>query len=126
MTTDLEKQFFSTFGIEPRACIASCSKCQHYSYDYCLSGYCTLDSDYDNCGVAEKQYPQIGDSILLELICMLSEWRTYLHSDYTVKADNVSSLKEYILKDFLELFKWYEFKKCEKGIKQQVQALFKE
>ena len=118
MTTDLEKQFFDTFGIKP------------IEYTQCTSMGCRdICGDCNNCqfhNIYKIDYPQITDHILLELICILSEWRTYLHSDYIIKADNVSSLKENVLKDFLELFKWYEFKKCEKGTKQQVQALFKE
>lgn len=113
MTTDLEKQFFDTFGIEPKF---DCKRCgaMNFALGQCAEVDC------------EKTYPYITDRILLEFICILSEWRTYLHSSYTIKADNTLNLKQDVLKDFLELFKWYEFKKCENGIKQQVQALFKE
>ena len=93
-----------------------------------LEDECT-DSNREKCKTCKdvrKSYPEITDRILLELICILSEWRTYLDSSYTIKANNTLHLKQDILKDFLELFKWYEFKKCEKGIKQQVRTLFEE
>lgn len=115
MTTDIEKLFFDTFGIEPIA------YCEHGCNTSNLSIKCK-----DCIYVDELKYPQITDRILLELICILSEWRTYLHSSYTIKANNTLNLKQDVLKDFLKLFKWYEFKKCGKGIKHQVQVLFEE
>ena len=137
MTDELTKTFFDTFGIEP------IKECKHF-----LMGDAYHNNDCDNpnnkCDVCEdlltiqdriacpyyerdmEHYPTITDSILLELICILSEWRTYLHSSYTIKANNTLNLKQDVLKDFLELFKWYEFKKCEKGIKHQVRTLFEE
>lgn len=48
MTTDLEKQFFDTFGVEPKPLFST------------RNGY-TDDAYY---------YPQITDHILLELICI--------------------------------------------------------
>lgn len=120
MTTNIERQFFNTFGIEPYD--------RYYNCIDNLEGECKLEHTCCICDKAEDVYcyPEITDGILLELICILSEWRTYLHSSYTIKANNTLNLKQDVLKDFLELFKWYEFKKCENGIKQQVQALFKE
>ena len=129
MTTEIEKQFFDTFGIEPNMCIYA-----KYGYEspegtwyFCNKNRdrCwTYPSSSTTCKYRETSYPEITDHILLELMCILSEWRTYLDSSYTIKANNTLHLKQDILKDFLELFKWYEFKKCEKGIKQQVIALF--
>ena len=131
MTTEIEKQFFNTFGIEPDMCIHA-----KYGYEspegtwyFCNKNRdrCwTYPSSSTTCKYRETSYPEITDRILLELICILSEWRTYLDSSYTIKANNTLHLKQDILKDFLELFKWYEFKKCEKGIKQQVRTLFEE
>ena len=113
MTNELEKQFFDTFGI-PRLCTSQV--CEHW-------GDCEACLMYPDFAL---DYPQITDRILLELICILSEWRTYLHSSYTIKANNTLNLKQDVLKDFLELFKWYEFKKCEKSLEHKVRTLFEE
>ena len=124
MTTEIEKQFFDTFGIEPKSV--------KRTLELAMQGYDENDLPEDLRQFISSQaqvyhvYPEITDRILLELICILSEWRTYLDSSYTIKANNTLHLKQDILKDFLELFKWYEFKKCEKGIKQQVRTLFEE
>lgn len=117
MTTDIEKQFFETFGIEPRTCIASCDKCEHYSYDYCLSGYCTLDTDYNDCGIAEKLYPQITDRILLELICILSKYKKDKGSLLEIYEISLNELKEEILEKVI-------FRN--KDLNYQVHSLFKE
>lgn len=123
MTTEIEKQFFDTFGIAPRACIASCGKCQHYSYDYCLSGYCILDSDYDNCGVAAKEYPQITDRILLELICIWNNACLYLED--SIAPINYQKVTEIILEYFVDIEN-YRFAISKQEIKHQVCTLFEE
>ena len=118
MTTEIEKTFFETFGIKPKKGCTAYDKFTEEEADVICNDKCA------ECSYLDDVYPQITDYILLELICFLSEWRTYLHSSYTIKANNTLNLKQDVLKDFLELFKWYEFKKCEKGIKPQIQALF--
>ena len=123
MTNELEKTFLDTFGIEPK-----CHCGNHYVFEAMLEDECT-DSNREKCKTCKevrKTYPQITDHILLELMCILSEWRTYLHSSYTIKANNTLDLKQDVLKDFLELFNWYEFKKCSEGVKQEVRTLFEE
>ena len=64
MTNELEKQFFDTFGIEPK---------QHIHH--CQQGCCKPDKE---CGYCEhhtiSEYPQITDRILLELICICSQY----------------------------------------------------
>ena len=59
MTNELKKQFFDTFGIEPRL---DCKRCgaKNFALGQCWEVNC------------EKSYPQITDRILLELICNLS------------------------------------------------------
>ena len=56
MTNELEKQFFDTFGIEPKTTIES-----RYS----------LNSEYYE--VTVENYPQITDRILLELIRIIGK-----------------------------------------------------
>ena len=116
---DLIKKFFDTFEIEPYD--------RYYNCKTNLEGECKAEKSCCACENSEDVYcyPEITDHILLELICILSDWRAYLGSSYPIKANNILNLKQDILKDFLELFKWYEFKKCEKGIKKQIQELFK-
>ena len=74
MTTELEKQFFDTFGIEPM---------EIPSREY--------DSNGEICSYY-VEYPQITDRILLELIRLLSNKQTNV-----LLANNVDELKEYVL-----------------------------
>lgn len=70
MTTELEKQFFDTFNINPY-------------FDPYL-GY---------------TYPQITDEHYLELICVLSVYMNEIDNIQLITAENMDSLKEDILKD---------------------------
>ena len=60
MTTEQEKTFFDTFGIEPK-------------YKTCVFKYCKNKKEYDceNCNDREWHYPQITDNILLQLLEIL-------------------------------------------------------
>ena len=120
MTNELEKQFFDTFGIEPKN--ISTGECKYKI----TPEFCEIDCLDCKNTIKEKTYPQISDHILLELICILSEWRQYCDSDYVIKAINIDNLKEDILKDCLYMSNWYEFKKCGKDIKHQLRTLFEE
>ena len=109
MTTDLEKQFFDTFGIEPdvESCYRSCyHKCETKSYLNCK-----------DCDKATVIYPQITDRILLELICILSKYQKDVGSLLEICETDKNSIKEEVL-DML-IFR-------DIALKQQVQALFKE
>ena len=75
MTTDLEKQFFDTFGIEPRVISAP----NFYWEDYVL------------------EYPQITDRILLELICILSKYQKDRGSLLEINEISLDEIKEAIL-----------------------------
>lgn len=73
MTTELEKQFFRTFGIEPKPLFSTRN-------GYTNDAYC---------------YPPITDRILLELICIAMQ--TYdelaIYRVYTVNAIKEKTLK---------------------------------
>ena len=101
MTTDLEKQFFDTFGIEPKPLFST------------RNGY--TDDAY--------LYPQIPDRILLELICIINK-----HSDFGLFSSKIDELKDEILDHCLVLVGVdCDFTTgFEEEIKSQVQALFKE
>ena len=61
MTNELEKQFFDTFGIEP--------KCQN---TFINPSKCPFIESRECCDCVSFEYPQITDRIVLELICILA------------------------------------------------------
>lgn len=117
MTTEIEKTFFDTFGIEPYD--------RYYNCKDNLEGECKLEQTCDICEKSEDVYcyPDITDRILLELICIHN---TYLDANlYSLDYD---SLKKEILKDLINEQESREFKKdyISDDMEHQVQALFKE
>lgn len=86
MTTELEKQFFDTFGIEPRYEDACTVEDKYWNNEELANKYGTFDQ-YMNCKCGDQEncttecscayqkeiYPQITDHILLELIKILSK-----------------------------------------------------
>ena len=96
MTTELEKQFFDTFGIEKQPIL------------------CCWDAT--NCSL-ELHYPQIADRQYLELICVLNE-NTTLDETYYQGASTVKELKKLVLKDLIKTKENFD-------TKHQVQAMFK-
>ena len=102
MTNKLEKQFFDTFGIDKRIEFETCH---------------AIDSSY-TYSTAIKRYPQITDSILLELICILNESPISISFDtLMLGASDVEKLKGYILLACMGF---------NKDIKHQVRTLFEE
>ena len=75
MTTDLEKHFFDTFGIEPKPLFST------------RNGY--TDDAY--------LYPQIPDHILLKLICILSKYQKDVGSLLEICETDKNSIKEEVL-----------------------------
>lgn len=108
MTTELEKQFFDTFGIEPKYRFKGCKLGAKYYCEICDEPTCKGCDD----AISEIIYPQITDRILLELICIVSERRILPNCD-------VNGLKEYVLKELCTMI-------MSEKTKQQVKALFKE
>lgn len=128
MITDLEKQFFDTFGIEPKyryVCnirdtivpedefVLNCFKAE-------VIGFCTDKKYYNSCKVKNvyKEYPQITDRILLEMIC-INNRNTRCIQELIVPR-NLKLLKKSTLKRLIEN------SKVSFQLKQQVQALFEE
>lgn len=130
MTNEVEKQFFDTFGIEPHV-----RHWQQYNYAQVENGLklfperqkladegyikitCKklIPTEFNDCVYWEEyHYPQITDSILLELICI-----AHTSPVITFVARDVKSLKEEVL---MVLCNWVN----NRNIKQQVQALFEE
>lgn len=98
MTTELEKQFFDTFGIEPKT---------NREYGYKMAIYNEERTE------EVKFYPQITDRQYLELICLLG------YFEIVNKPNNSEELKNYILDWYLEL----DYSEIIE-LKHQVQAIF--
>lgn len=96
MTTDLEKQFFSTFGVEPKPLFSTRN-------GYTDDAYC---------------YPQITDTHYLSLIVILNSLFDSRGS-YPIVAFGLT--KEILKERILLLCIFYEDQ-----LKKSVQALFKE
>ncbi len=138
MTTELEKQFFETFGIngeyyyncdlidtiEPdeKFMLPNCSKSE-------LISFCKEKEYYSYCKVVKvyKNYPQITDHILLKLICIINQadLDLYGENDYFM-ALNYKDLKEEVIAKCKRLADKNAFSEVTgEHIKHQVQELFK-
>ena len=108
MTTNIERQFFDTFGIEPKCE----TRDEYHKYE------CYGMVDCDEC--ASAIYPQITDRILLELICILN---TVTIPDL---ADiNIGRLKKTILEECIRALTTIETPTKEEFI-NNIRTLFKE
>ena len=117
MRTEIERQFFDTFGIEKQ------QSCSHS--DTCYNG--SVCNDCEGCNA--YNYPQITDRILLKLICIIGKKPFgYLQCENTYST-NLGDTKDLILVEADDLKEGLLTlaiqKKVVLRIKQQVQALFK-
>lgn len=120
MTTELEKQFFDTFGVEPRDNFKGCkSGITFYTYG------CNMPS-CKGCSkeIREKEYPPITDRILLELICLNN--RHYVTLEDLICPKNIETIKESVLKKYIKRNKEFVDNGYSGFYLKQVQALFKE
>ena len=101
MTNDLEKQFFDTFGIEPK------------HTDFAIKRNDKGEMEYPPI----YTYPQITDTHYLKLICELSKCKAYFNNFYRLQNVDIEQLKEQVLTDciFQAIF-----------FKDQVRTLFEE
>ena len=108
MTTEIEKQFFDAFGIEPISCKDNKN--------------CTGTLDCTECPKAI--YPQISDHVLLQLICICSPY------GFCLASENIKDLKLNVLKRLCELKESlknnYEYRGYYNAFVRNVQTLFKE
>ena len=126
MTNELEKQFFDTFGIEPK------KQCYYWDCPY-STGNIVNDTpmnerDCNSCKNPNKEiYPQITDRILLELICIKNK---ELISIVQVRGNNLEELKSYILQTWAHWYTYYSslpvHKERADNFKRRVRALFVE
>ena len=130
MTKELEKQFFDTFGIEPKH-NDGCKLADKYwankeladeyiTFDNYMNSCCTHGDSgacFSTCEYAydDVEYPQITDRILLELICIL-------RNSYYVSGENIEVLKERVLSGCIKFR--YNLVTNNETIKQQVRTLF--
>ena len=114
MTNELEKQFFQRFGIEPKY---ESHSCDGWGRTVEVK-YFTDKKEANKFGivVSELEYPEITDSILLELICILTKFYGELVLE---QSTDVKDLKEQVLNIFIRT-------SYKDNFKHQVQALFKE
>lgn len=99
MTSELEKQFFDTFGIEPKLVISL------EDWESC--------KDLPRAEELFKHYPQITDHILLELMCILSESSISISFDtLMLGASDVEKLKGYILLACMGFAKYIKHQVC--------------
>lgn len=124
MTTELEKQFFDTFGIEPKETI-TCIIEEDWLNDYHLKTWYPISewmknnapcegekecSNKCNCYQVKNKYPQITDSILLKLVLIMNPYGVPI-------GVNIEEFKQHILEVCMGKVN---------DIKHQVQAIFKE
>ena len=108
MTNELEKQFFDTFGIEPKLVISL------EDWERC--------KDLPRAEELFKYYPQITDRILLELICIANQ-----HEDYPIST-NIKNIQARTLRILLRAEKfcknYYSSNVRYKKLVKQVRTLF--
>ena len=94
MTDELTKTFFDTFGIKLKSIFKGCKLgIDHYT-STCIQETCK-GCKYE---IREKEYPQITDRILLELICILAYNPTIILFEYMFSGiKEVELLKNSIL-----------------------------
>ena len=125
MTTELEKQFFDTFGIEPKYQDTCTVEEKYWDNEELANEYGTFDQymnakcgNQENCSLEcscaylKEIYPQITDRHYLGLILIISEI-----DRLSICCDTVEHFKEGILECFIEYGE--EFK-------HQVQAIFED
>ena len=103
MVKEVEKKFFDTFGIEPEyAYLVTDTFYTNNAHTYTATKDDLIDYfEGKNCGrykVIEvyKNYPQITDHILLELLVIMTRY-----TDIIDGFDNVQELKEFVLKELI-------------------------
>ena len=135
MTNELEKLFFQCFGIEPRYEDACTVEDKYWDNEELANEYGTFDQ-YMNCKCGDQEncttecscayqrevYPTISDSILLELICICSQY------GFCPTARNIKDLKLKILKRLFKLKNnlknKYEQQGCHNAFVRKVRTLF--
>ena len=117
MTDELTKTFFDKFGIEPKpyCCYHDCN-CPINDIGK-FNSKCPKQAVTKECDARIIKKPQITDSILLELLVIMTRY-----TDIIDGFNNVQELKEFVLEDLI-----YSLTQPECNIvKYQVRTLFEE
>ena len=128
MTTDIEKQFFETFGIKPEYQDRCTVEDKYWDNEELANEYGTFDQ-YMNCKCGNQEncttecscayqkeiYPQITDTQYLQLLCLLAKG---MNTVTFFKDQDINNIKDSIVYGFILGKEYFD--------KQQVQALFKE
>lgn len=135
MTTELEKNFFKCFEIEPKHNDGCKIADKYWDNEELANKYGTFDNYMDkNCveensgacfstcefAYDDKQYPPITDRKLLLLVCLANAHSIYGYSDYGGEfliGTTIEELKENLLKDLLD---------NASRVREDVKALFEE
>ena len=142
MTTKLEKQFFDTFGIEPKKiylcphCKTKLSGCTWVGDEQrfeCLYSWGEhpyyMGKEVEEKAIIDYEYPQITDKHYLELICISNK---ELIKRFDIRGSGLESLKSNILSKCIKDYTFYSNTLCKtcnrlaESFKHQVQQLFKE
>ena len=119
MTTELEEQFYKTFGIEPKWKDKRVKNIKTY-YTEEQAQYLRETTKNRNIQLC---YPKITAEKLLEMICIMNK-HIHKHNEFAlcpVAGENLEEVKNYMLRLF-------NFNKTllEKNFIQEIQQLFKE
>lgn len=112
--SELEEQFFDTFGIKSKMGCAAYKELGEAKADLICNDYCP------ECDYLKEVYPQITDRMLLELICLNG---TYL---WGIQPSTVNELKNVSLEKYIEHANLMADENEKQEFIHQVQALFKE
>ena len=119
MISELEKQFFDTFGIEPRE-FKSCDVGTFCPYPEkeCGTDTCPYYRTY------KVDYPAISDHILLNLICIANKY------EYYPTSTNIKNIQARTLRILLKAKKYlkdtYLHQGCHNSLVRKVRTLFEE
>lgn len=112
--SEIEKQFFETFGIEPER-LFICKR--EYHSEVSTQPTCKGCNE----AIEQGEYPQITDRILLELICILGNTNHFLITDEGSPID-IDGLKKSVLHSLILQARFNK----NKYLKQQIRKLFEE
>ena len=118
MISELEKQFFQHFGIEPKKGWTAYNKFTEEEADVICNDKCA------ECTYLDDVYPQITDRILLNLICITNEYQNYPIST------NIKNIQARTLRILLKVKKHlkdvYTCQDWHNELVRKVRKLFKE
>lgn len=117
--SEIEKQFFEAFNLIKYILISKYNKCITYGPFDTLEDINLIVRGSIKGFTVEEVYPKITDYILLELICLMGNTDYFLITNEGTPI-NIDGLKDSVLHSLTIYSKFH------KGLKEEVQAIFKE